>query len=182
MTGRASGLIVPVESVREVVAPWLGLLPTVSRELPPHVTALWPFLPADALDAHLERELEALLAGVAPFDFALSRVGGFTDVSYLAPEPTEPFVSLTRLLWERWPECPPFGGAYDEIVPHLTVALDPTAGERLAIETDLAARLPVAGRAEEVVLVEETAAGALRKRRRFALGGGFSDADGPTLT
>lgn len=166
-----SGLIAPVESVRDLVEPWLGLLPPASRDLPPHVTALWPFLPTDALDAAVERELAALLAGVAPFSFALTRVAGFTDVTYLVPEPAEPFIALTHLLWRQWPECPPFGGAYDDVVPHLTVALDPSPEQRRTIETELTGRLPIAVRAEEVALVAEGDDGVLRERRRFRLRG-----------
>ena len=40
-----------------------SLLPAAGRALPPHVTALWPFLPVEALDAAVERRLEELLAG-----------------------------------------------------------------------------------------------------------------------
>jgi hypothetical protein len=168
---RSSGLIVPVEAARELVAPWLDLVPASSRELPPHVTALWPFLPADGLDAALEGRLGAFLSGLPAFDFALTRVGGFADVVFLAPEPAERFVALTRALWDEWPECPPFGGAYDEVVPYLTVALDPAPGQRREIETVVAPLLPLAARAAEVLLVEEDEGGTLVVRRRFTLGG-----------
>lgn len=168
---RSSGLIVPVEAARELVAPWLDLVPAISRELPSHVTALWPFLPADGLDAALENRLSALLSGLPAFDFALTRVGGFADVVFLAPEPAGPFVALTRALWDEWPECPPYGGAYDEVIPHLTVALDPSPEKRREIETVVAPQLPLAARAGSVLLVEEDEGGALVVRRRFALGG-----------
>ena len=80
-------------------------------------------------------------------------------------------MALTRALWDEWPECPPFGGAYDEVVPHLTVALDPAPGQRREIETVVAPLLPLAARAAEVLLVEEDEGGTLVARRRFALGG-----------
>ena len=168
----STGLVVPVDAARELVAPWLHLLPAAGRSLPPHVTALWPFLPADALDAAAELRLEELLAGAGPFSFTLARVATLADAAVLVPEPAEPFAALTRLLWGEWPECPPYGGAYDDIAPHVVVAIDPSAADRAAIETALAPRLPLAARAAEVLLVEETASGALRERRRFALGAG----------
>ena len=172
MTRRpASGLIVPVEAARNLVAPWLELVPSTSRDLPPHVTVLWPFLPAEEVDEAVERELEALLADVAPFGFALTHVSGFTDVAILAPEPAEPFVALTELLWHEWPECPPFGGAYEEIVPHLTVAMDPTPAQRETIRETLASRLPVVATADSVLLIAEVGDGVVLERRRFALGG-----------
>jgi hypothetical protein len=171
VTGRrGSGLIVPFAAARDLVAPWLDLIPQASRQLPPHVSALQPFVPADALDAALERELEKLLAGYPAFEVALTRVGTFADVVFLAPVPAGPFAELTQLLWREWPECPPFGGAYDEVAPHLPVALDPTPTQRREIEAALTPRLPLAMRADAVLLVEEDAAGVLRERRRFALG------------
>jgi len=168
----STGLVVPVDAARELVAPWLRLLPAAGRSLPPHVTALWPFLPVDVLDAAVERRLEELLAGAASFPFGLTRVATLADAAVLVPEPAEPFAALTRLLWDEWPECPPYGGAFDDIAPHVVVALDPSAADRTAIEAGLAPQLPLAARAAEVLLVEETPSGALHERRRFALGAG----------
>jgi len=167
----STGLIVPVEAARPLLAPWLQRLPAAGRSLPPHVTALWPFLPVDALDDAAERRLEELLAGVPAFTFTLMRVAQLADAAVLVPEPAAPFAALTRLLWDQWPECPPFGGAYDDIAPHVVVAIDPAPADRAAIEAALAPRLPLAARAAEVLLVEETPSGALRERRRFTLAG-----------
>jgi hypothetical protein len=168
---RGSALIVPVEAARALVAPWLGLLPEAMRALPPHIAALSPFLPADALDEVLDRELEALLAGVPAFDFSLARVARLADAAVLVPEPADPFTALTRLLWDEWPECPPFGGAYDDVTPRLTVAFDPAPADRAAMEAALAPALPLAARAVEVLLVEEDEMGFILERRRFTLGG-----------
>jgi 2'-5' RNA ligase superfamily len=166
----STGLVVPVEAARDLVAPWLSLIPGAGRALPPHVTALWPFLPVDAVDERVERRLRDLLAGAAPFSFALTRVAVLADAAVLVPEPAAPFAALTQLVWDEWPECPPFGGAFDDVAPHVVVAIDPTAADRAAIEASLAPRLPREARAADVLLVEETASGALRGRRRFALG------------
>jgi hypothetical protein len=167
----STGLVVPVVEALELLAPWSNRLPAAGRALPPHVTALWPFLPVDAVDERVERRIEVLLAGVPAFSFALTRVAELADAAVLMPEPEAPFRSLTRLIWDEWPECPPYGGAFDDIAPHLTVAVDPSADDRAAIEQALAARLPLACRASEVLLVEEAPAGPLHPRRRFALGG-----------
>jgi hypothetical protein len=167
----STGLLVPVGEAAGLISPWGELIPAASRALPAHVTALWPFLPVDALDAGVERRLEALLAGVPAFSFALTRVAELADAAVLLPEPAAPFRALTRLLWDEWPECPPYGGAFDDIEPHLTVAVDPRASERDAIEAALAPRLPLPCRASEVQLFEETRSGPLRPRRRLSLGG-----------
>jgi hypothetical protein len=168
---QSTGLIVPVDAARGLLAPWRDRLPAAGRSLPPHVTALWPFLPVTALDEAVERRLEELLSGARPFAFVLTRVATLADAAVLVPEPAEPFAALTRLLWHEWPECPPFGGAFDDIAPHVVVAIDPSTADRAAIEAALAPQLPLAVRAAEVLLVEETGSGALRERRRFTLGG-----------
>ncbi len=165
----STGLVVPVETAADLVAPWKKSLPIAGRGLPPHVTALWPFVPADAADAALERRLQELLAGVPSFSFALTRVADLADAAVLMPEPEGPFRALTRLLWDEWPEYPPFGGAFEDVTPHVVVAVDPSADERAAIRDALAPRLPLPGRASEVLLVQETSAGPLRERRRFTL-------------
>jgi hypothetical protein len=167
----STGLVVPVDAAGPLLAPWLKRLPAAGRSLPPHVTALWPFLPVDALDDAAERRLDSLLAGVPSFTFALTRIATLADAAVLVPEPAAPFAALTRLLWDEWPECPPFGGAYDDVTPHVVVAVDPTPADRAAIDAALAPLLPLAARAVEVLLVEETPSGALRQRRRFRLGG-----------
>ena len=167
----STGLIVPVEAAAALVRPWAARLPAAGRVLPPHVTALWPFLPADAFDDAAERRLEELLSGLPGFSFALTRVAELADAAVLVPEPAVPFRALTRLLWTEWPEYPPFGGAFDDVAPHVVVALDPTSAERAEIERTLSPQLPLACRATAVALVEETASGPLRERRRFILGG-----------
>jgi 2'-5' RNA ligase superfamily len=167
----STGVVVPVDAARELVAPWQHLLPAAGRSLPPHVTALWPFLPVTALDGAAEQRLEELLSGAQPFAFALARVATLADATVLVPEPAEPFAALTRLLWDEWPEYPPFGGAFDDIAPHVVVAIDPSAADRAEIETVLTPLLPLEARATEVLLVEETGSGALRERRRFFIGG-----------
>ena len=123
----STGLIVPVEAAADLLAPWLSRLPAAGRALPPHVTALWPFLPVEAFDPAAERRLEEVLAGVPAFTFALTRVAELADAAVLLPEPAAPFRALTRLIWDEWPECPPFGGAFDDVAPHVVVAVDPPA-------------------------------------------------------
>jgi hypothetical protein len=124
----------------------------------------------EAVDARVELRLQGLIAGVPAFSFALTRVAELADAVVLLPEPAAPFAALTRALWDEWPECPPFGGAYDDVAPHVVVAIDPPAADRAAIKATLTPRLPQPCCAAQVLLVEETPAGPLRERRRFALG------------
>jgi hypothetical protein len=121
---------------------WYSRLTALSRHVPPHVTVLWPFLEPDAVDHAVERDLDALFVGTAAFDVTFGAVGNFPDVALLSPEPATAFVRLTGLVCHEYSECAPFSGAYDDIVPHLAVALDPTEADRQAIARDLAAERP----------------------------------------
>ena len=73
-----------------------------------------------------------------------------------------PFVALTRAIWEGWPEHPPYEGAHDEVIPHLTVSESPI---------DVQFELPIASRAHEVTLIEENeSTGMWSRRQTFPLG------------
>ena len=48
-------------------------------------------------------------------------VGRFPTVVYLAPEPSEPFDRLTEAIDARFPDFPPYAGAFDGVIPHLTI-------------------------------------------------------------
>ena len=59
--------------------------------------------------------------------FARTRWFG-EDVLWLAPEPDQPFRALTTALHSAFPQCPPFGGIYPDVVPHLTIGDRPPGG------------------------------------------------------
>jgi hypothetical protein len=124
---------------------------------PAHVTLLYPFLHPEAVsDAEL-RELEAFFALRAAFDFELAGVCGFPGVLYLVPDPLPPFDALTRALAHRYPACPPYGGAFADPVPHLTVAQSPPAPSLDAVAATFQGRadplLPVRCTAGSVTLL-----------------------------
>jgi 2'-5' RNA ligase len=156
--GSVTTLIVPVPAAD-------GLLQKSAREagIPPHITIFYPFLNVRTIDAETESALAALLQEVPCFDFELTDIGRFPGVVYLSPEPAAPFVALTQALAGRWPDHQPYEGAYEEIVPHLTVAYG------ASIPGGLAERLPVRVRAEEVWLMSR-AARRWTRRRAFPLG------------
>jgi 2'-5' RNA ligase len=95
--------------------------------VPAHVTILFPFLPASALTGQVHRQLAVIAARVQPFDVRFATVGRFPDALYLAPDPARPFIELTRAVAATFPDHPPYSGAFDDVVPHLTVADAPTA-------------------------------------------------------
>lgn len=138
----------------------------------PHITLLVPFVPAGEIDAGVDHGLRGVLRSVEPFDYALARVERFgSEVLYLAPEPSKPFIELTVALWRKFPDHPPYGGIHDDVVPHATVADDGDEALFERITTQLEPRLPVTCRAEVATIVERGADLLWRPRVAFPLGG-----------
>jgi hypothetical protein len=133
------------------------------KGMPPHITVLYPFVSGRALDPKAERDLADLLRRTPAFTFTLDEVDGFPGVVHLPPKPSEPFVQLTREIANRWPDHQPYGGEFEEIIPHLTVARgdEPPPG--------LDEQLPLRTRAEEVWLMSRQG-GEWFCRTRFPLG------------
>jgi hypothetical protein len=146
---RRTALIVPVAEATAYYQPGNGV--------PAHVTVLFPFLEPEAID---EDALAAILTPFPAFEFTLDRFERFEDgTPWLHPAPPTRFVDLTAAVWQRWPECAPYGGAFDEIIPHVTVTVDDVP-------------LPIACRAAAVALIEESEEdGRWTERRAFPLQG-----------
>jgi hypothetical protein len=130
-----TALIVPVPEAAGTYDPGNGV--------PPHVTILFPFADAGVVDEDAVREL---VSRFPAFDFVLDRIEQFEEgTRWLHPEPSAPFVDLTEAVVERWPDHPPYEGAFDEPIPHLTITVEDVS-------------LPIACRAREVQLIEESEA------------------------
>jgi hypothetical protein len=158
-----SCLVVPVPELEPVVRPRLERAAptylfrdrdgdeTVSTHA--HVTLLAPFAGEGDLDDGMLRELDAFFADVTAFTFRLTTVGEFQGgATYLTPDPSAPFRRLTRQLAARFPEYPPFGGAYGEVVPHVSVPVPPDETPE-SVRADLEGRLPITANAREAQLV-----------------------------
>jgi len=158
---RRSGLLVPVPEAE----PLVGALrsrhdPVANLGIPTHVTVLFPFVPAADLDAGVHAALRDLFGPMAPIAYRFARVGRFGETTvYLEPDPAEAFSALTRAVVARWPEHPPYEGAFEIVVPHLTVGDQLAAEAADALEHDARRSLedhgPVAGRCDAVILMVE---------------------------
>ena len=137
--------------------------------VPAHVTVLFPFLPLGSLGSNVRRELAAIAAAHEPFDVRFARVGRFPGVVYLAPEPSEPFTRLTAAVVGQYPDFPPYGGAFEEVIPHLTVCESSTAPLD-EIAADAARVLPFTHRVSKLDVLVEGTDGRWRSRWRLALG------------
>ena len=164
-----SALIVAVPEAEPLVYEWRLRYDNASLGIPAHVTLLFPFVPAEEIDDPLIGELRELFAAQPAFEFSLPRVARFPDHAWLAPEPAEPFRRMTALIFERYPDYPPYEGIHEEVIPHLTVA---EADVALQDELDaaLTPHLPITAKADEVTLLVEDASGHWHARQLFRLG------------
>jgi 2'-5' RNA ligase len=126
--------------------------------VPAHVTVLHPFTPM--VDDAIATRVSEVCQRLEPFDAQFTDVGRFPGgVVWLRPQPLERFVTMLVAVQAAFPDWPPYGGAFDEPVPHLTVAsgadeatadeLDRTLVERMT-ELDV-----VTSRVDRLTLLEE---------------------------
>lgn len=156
MTKGHSVLVVPVLDLNAFVragtarddASFLGSDPDFVNA---HVTLLGPWL-NDPSPEDLEA-VARILATTAAFDATFAEVDVFPGgVIHLLPEPAAPFAALTERLVERFPQTPPYGGRFDEVVPHLTVDHRLSGATTASVREDLRDLLPVRTRVDRVDL------------------------------
>lgn len=149
-----TGIVIPVAEADRFVQSASGAPRRLPgwETVPAHITLLAPFLPEDRIDDAVWEVLGAFFADITPFGFELADVCAFpSGLTYLAPEPAATFRRLTSELHRLFPEFPPYGGAFDDIVPHLTVPL--VEGEDIgALTAALVPGLPLAAHASSAAL------------------------------
>jgi len=165
-----SAVIVHVPEAEPVVGAWRRAHTyDAPLGLPAHVTILYPFVPRAEL-TQAEPRLAKLLAGLEAFDATFARTARFPELLYLDPEPAERFLQLTEAVTAAWPEHPPYEGAHDVVIPHLTVAESADASLLDAIASEVEPRLPIRQRVGAASLFVEGDDGRWREHRRLPLG------------
>jgi len=155
-----SALVVLVPEAEPLVKPFRDRYdPSAAAGVPAHITLLYPFKHSDEVGKTVLDELGELFHRFAPFRFQLEPIRRFPDaVLYLAPQPDEQFRQLTLAIWDRYPELPPYGGKWPDLVPHLSVAWAKDQHLLDCIADDFAhasqGRLPIQAIATEVALME----------------------------
>lgn len=155
-----SAFIVPVPSAEALVGDLRRRFDaTTELGVPAHITVLVPFMdPRHITPAVLERA-QSVLNTVAAFSFSLNTVARFPTTTYVAPQPAEPFIRMTKALVESFPDFQPYGGEHQGIVPHLTVAHG-DAAEASAVAAEVQSRLDAFGavgaNCTSVVLIENS--------------------------
>lgn len=170
--GPRTALVVEVPAVEPVVGRFRAAYdPSAAAGMPPHVTVLYPWLPAGALDAATLRDLGDVVGAVRAFDVTFTQLQRFPRTLWVAPSPPDPFIALTAAIVGRWPECPPYGGEFDRVIPHLTVADGMDVDSLAEVVTAVAPQLPVAGRVAEVsLMVRADGSGHWERHSSYSLG------------
>jgi 2'-5' RNA ligase len=145
--------------------------PSARRNVPAHVTIIYPFMPPDHLDAEVLEALRGIARSVPAFSYRLADTRRFPVALYLAPDPDDSYAALTAAVFQAFPEYPPFEGKFETVVPHVTVAHGDEA-LLCEIEVELRIALPPAGvpaRCHELVLIENSS-GRWEQMHAFPLG------------
>lgn len=72
---------------------------------------------------------------IRAFEVRFGEVSRWPGVLYLEPMPRAPFAALIERVAARFPEHPPYAGAIDEVIPHLTIAEEIADPSRLDLLT-----------------------------------------------
>jgi hypothetical protein len=130
--------------------------------MPAHVTLLYPFVDAQGLVVDHAREAQRALSIVHPFDCSFSSIGRFDDppvAIYLEPDPAGQFTAMIVALMSAFPEFPPYGGAIDEVVPHLTLVETADRAVWRAAEAWVTPELPIGTPVQRFSIYKQTTAG-----------------------
>ncbi|MFJ8045172.1 2'-5' RNA ligase family protein [Kitasatospora sp. NPDC096147] len=166
-----TGLIIRIPEAEPAVRAWRARLdPSARAGVPAHVTVLFPFLDESRMDAPVHYALADLLGDHQAFDLRFERCGRLGDVLHLVPEPDTQVRQLTEAIAALWPEAPPYGGRFTEVVPHLTIAQGQEDAVLEEIEADLADKLPFTSHVRSVDLVVHDGT-KWQQRASFVLGG-----------
>ncbi|MGW9046822.1 2'-5' RNA ligase family protein [Streptomyces lydicus] len=164
-----TGLIVRIPDAEPVVRAWRERFdPSAQAGVPTHVTVLFPFLDENRIDSRVYSTLTDVLGSHHSFDLRFESCRRFPGVLYLTPEPDAQLRQLTEVIADRWPEAPPYGGQFTEIVPHLTVADGQDDAVLDEIEAELLGKLPFTSRVSSVDLMVHDGA-KWQERASFAL-------------
>jgi 2'-5' RNA ligase len=168
-----SGLIIEVPEAEPAVSELRWRMDGNARlGIPAHITVLFPFMPAASIDDAVLRRLAGVFTAARAFEHRLVRTNWFDeDVLWLAPEDEVPFRALTESVHREFPDYPPFGGLYDDVVPHLTIADRCPLEQMRSAEHLVEKHLPISCIATAVSLVvQRDASGEWTRATSFALG------------
>lgn len=152
MTDVVAALLVRCPAAEPVVGRHRAQLDRAARVgVPAHVTVLFPFkTDVDAADHHA---LRRLFEAHEPFVVHFDRTDWFDDrVVFVRPADPTPLVALTEAVQAGFPDYPIYRGAFDQVVPHLTVGDGQPPAELRSAECAVSDLLPFSQPVDRVEL------------------------------
>jgi 2'-5' RNA ligase len=164
-------VIVTVPEAEPVVGEWrMQYTYDAPAGIPSHVTVLFPFVPSKQA-GEAARRVGEIVAATPAFELRFARTARFPELLYLDPEPAEPFITLTEAIAAEWPEHPPYEGAHETVIPHLTVAESEDSALLDRIAAQVEPQLPIELRVEEASLFVEDDRSRWHEHSRLPLAG-----------
>ena len=166
----ATGVAIPVPEADPLLTAVGERFPEAVRAgVPAHVSVLYPFLPAVALDDRVAGALWELFAQQPVMSVQFAECYRRSEFVALRPDPVQGLRQLTNAVRARWPDLVPYEGAHGDIEPHLTVALHTAESRAAAVEREIVPeRLPIPAELREAWLLVFD--GQWRLHQRFGLG------------
>jgi 2'-5' RNA ligase len=96
--------------------------PSAADGMPAHVTLLYPFKPVAEITPADAEKLAQTCKQFESIELSFETFGRFPAVLWLAPQPVSAVSELASALVAAFPDWKPYGGAFKDFVPHLTLA------------------------------------------------------------
>lgn len=162
-TARESALLIVCPEGERAFGPHRARFDAAARVgVPAHVTITYPFKPVHQLTADDHYRLSHLFGSIRSFVITCESTGWFgKDFLYVQVKDPIPVVAMVDAVTAEFPDFPPYGGVFEELVPHLTVGSDQRADLMLA-QREVQRELPFA---QEVASVELWTGPALTSRQ-----------------
>lgn len=171
-----TALLIEIPEAQSAVGSWRTRFDTSAAVgVGPHVTVLFPFLTRPAVTGAERADLAAIAAAEPVFAVTFGAFGSFPAAGpnptllYLVPTPDGPFRRLTAAVADRWPQCPPYAGAVDDPIPHLTVTETAPPDQVEAAQRAIEPLLPITATVRGVTMIAFDGA-AWRRESWFPLG------------
>ena len=152
-----SGLILALPELAAFTSRWRATSyapdhPTlpIERRFPPHVTLLAPWAAVDDGEALARLRAVARRAQPVRMEFATAEIFPDSGVVYLAPTRAPELMALFADVHAAFPDHPPYGGVFDDVVPHLTVSADGGPEQLAEVRAALAEHGPVSAETDRI--------------------------------
>lgn len=121
--------------------------------VPAHITVIYPFQAPDRMTEADHVRLQHIFTSLSGFMLVGASTAWFNQaVLYVEPQDPSPIIELAEAVVDAFPDFPPYGGAFEQLIPHLTVGHDQPVDVLRAAERDDLTKLPFSQKVTTVEL------------------------------